>query len=209
LKWRKEFEVDKIVRAFDDEKEGGEMAAILRKESETGKIYTRGYDKEGRAMMYMRPGRENTMNETNNMRHLVFHIEKAVACSQKNGHGKICLVIDYDGFTLSKAPPMSTTRKTLDILQCHYCERMFRAYVCNPPFYFTSFWAVIKPFVDPITKQKVCFCSGKKGMMQIVDDMGGPDRAKHLEQCAGGVDDIRRYDYDEYLRLPFHMAFDE
>jgi hypothetical protein len=219
LAWRKEFQIDKIVSAFAPNKsltavvaqgEQPDFAAILTKETETGKIYTRGYDKDGRACMYMRPGRENTMNEENNMMHLAFQIEKAVACSQKNGHGKICLIIDYEGFTLSKAPPMSTTRRTLDMLQKHYAERMYRAYVCNPPLYFRSFWALIKPFVDPITKQKVCFCCGREGLQQIVDDMGGPEKAKlHLEKCAGGVEALRCFDNVEYLNLPLHVAFDE
>ncbi|KAG7358391.1 CRAL-TRIO domain containing protein [Nitzschia inconspicua] len=216
LAWRKEFQIDKIVNAFDKTKQSTarpdeiDFAAILTHETETGKIYARGYDKDGRACMYMRPGNENTMNEDNNMRHLAYQIEKAIACSNKNGHGKICLIIDYEGFTLSKAPPMSTTKKTLDMLQKHYAERMYRAYVCNPPLYFRSFWALIKPFVDPITKQKVCFCSGKKGLHQIVDDMGGPEKAKlHLEKCAGGVADLRAFDNIEYLNLPFNVAFDE
>jgi hypothetical protein len=48
LQWRKEFEVDKIIHAFDtkkdssnDDDEEEDMAAILLKENETGKIYTR------------------------------------------------------------------------------------------------------------------------------------------------------------------------
>ena len=56
LRWRKEFQVDKIVSALEDDakgtpKSGEDFAAILRKENETGKIYVRGYDKDGRAMM--------------------------------------------------------------------------------------------------------------------------------------------------------------
>jgi FMN-dependent NADH-azoreductase len=133
-----------------------------------------------------------------------------VACSNKNGHGKICLIIDYEGFQVSKAPPMSTTRRVLEILQRHYAERMYRAYVCNPPLYFRTFYAIIKPFVDPVTKQKVCFCSGKKGMEQIVDDMGGQEKAmRHLEKCAGGVEKLRPFDNVEYLNAPFNHAFDE
>jgi nicotinamidase-related amidase len=63
LQWRKEFEVDKIVRSLEnaDDDDGGndgndgesiitttDLATILRKENETGKIYVRGYDKDGR-----------------------------------------------------------------------------------------------------------------------------------------------------------------
>ncbi len=217
LQWRKEFQVEKIKRAFEGDDDGSssgdvsrEMADIISQENETGKIYIRGYDKDGRALMYMRPGRENTLNEGNNMRHLVFQLEKAIACSVKNGHGKICLVIDYAGFTLAKSPPMSTSKRTLEILQRHYCERMYRAYVCNPPFVFRSFWTVIKPFVDPVTKEKVCFCVGAKGYGKIVDDMGGPERAhRQLELCASGIETVREFDSKEYLSQPFNVAFDE
>ena len=187
-----------------------DLAGILRKENETGKIYVRGYDKDGRSLMYMRPGNENTGNENNNMRHLVFQIEKAVRCSNKNGFGKICLVIDYEGFHISKSPPMSTSKRTLEILQRHYCERLHRAYICNPPFVFRSFYTIIKPFVDPVTKQKVCFCVGHKGLQQIVDDVGGKSVAhKSLEKCCGGEGDVREFDSTEYMSLPLSTAFDE
>jgi hypothetical protein len=186
------------------------MAKIIEQENETGKIYARGYDKDGRAMMYMRPARENTNIEVNNMRHLVFQLEKTISCSNKNGQSKICLVIDYDGFRLRDAPPLSTSRYTLDILQKHYPERMYRAYVCNPPFIFRGFWAVTKPFVDPLTKEKICFCSGKAGMAKIVEDMGGVEQAKHLEPCAGGTDPLREFDTKEYLfKTPFDKTFNE
>ena len=105
---------------------------------------------------------------------------------------------------------MSTTKKVLEILQRHYAERMYRAYVCNPPLYFRTFYAIIRPFVDPDTKQKVCFCIGKQGMNQIVQDMGGTEKAmRHLEKCAGGVEKLRSFDNVEYLNAPFNHAFDE
>ena len=191
----------------NDDKE--DFAAMLRLESETGKIYVRGYDKDGRAMMYMRPGNENTMHETNNMRNLVFQIEKAVACSNKNGYSKICLVIDYEGFAISKTPSLSASKNTLTILQQHFCERMYKVYICNPPFVFRSFYAMIKPFVDPVTKQKVCWCVGKKGMEQIVSDVGGMEKAANqLEKCCGGSG-VRDFDSIEYNLLPLNIAFDE
>mmetsp|Transcript_57181 Transcript_57181/g.139397 ORF Transcript_57181/g.139397 Transcript_57181/m.139397 type:complete len:429 (+) Transcript_57181:250-1536(+) len=209
LKWRKDFRVHDIVHAFET---NNELSKVIHHENETGKIYVRGYDVDGRACLYLRPGRENTKfeSEYNNLAHMVFQLEKAVACSQKNGQGKICLIIDYEGFSMSQSPPMSTSKKTLDILQRHYCERMFRVYVCNPPLYFRTFWGIIKPLVDPVTKKKVCMCHGKAGMEQIVDDMGGPSKAsKHLEKCAGGTGKIKDFNVDEYLSLPMNVCFDE
>lgn len=137
LDWRQEFGVADIVQACS-ENPPNEMTPVIQKENETSKLYVRGYDKEGRALLYMRPAKENTHETSpiNNMRHLVWNLEKAIACSAKNGQSKVCIVIDYDQFQLRHAPPMSTSRYTLDILQKHYPERMHKAYICNPPFVF-------------------------------------------------------------------------
>jgi len=208
IAWRKEFGVTDLVQCF--ERNGNsELANVIRKENETGKMYVRGHDKEGRALLYMRPGKENTTDEESQLRHLVWQLEKAIACSKKKNMDKVCLLIDFDGFKMKQAPPMATCKKIIHILQAHYPERMYRAYVCNPPFIFRSLWAMIRPFVDPVTKQKVCFCNGKTGLAQIVEDMGGDDEAQHLEACAGGPEDKKPFDSKEYLALPFNTTFDE
>lgn len=73
LKWRKDFEVDIIRDCFSvkgtpqDTDRHKEMREILEKESETGKMYVRGYDKEGRSLQYMCQMRENTWNETSEL----------------------------------------------------------------------------------------------------------------------------------------------
>ena len=137
LKWREEFDVEGIKRCFDKtyiaglplerQKELNNLADIIAHENETGKIYCRGFDKQGRAILYLTPGRENSTHEWNNMRHLVYHLERAIACTRrKSGREKVCIVIGYEGFKLANAPPMSTTKHTLQILQGHYPERMYR-----------------------------------------------------------------------------------
>jgi hypothetical protein len=120
LKWRKEFRVEEVKSCFldkveeEEEKKDGadeeDLASIIRRENETGKLYLRGHDADGRAILYMRPGKENTKHEVDNMRHLVFHMEKAVACSASRGRSKLCIIIDYEGFQLRHAPPLSTSK---------------------------------------------------------------------------------------------------
>ena len=204
IAWRRAFEVEKIKHCFDPDGDE-EMRKIIEKENETGKIYCRGYDKDGRVAMYMRPHMENTKDEVNQMRHLVYNLERAIACTaHKSGREKINLVIDYRGFRLRDAPPLSTSRHTLDILQKHYPERMYRAYVCNPPSVFKAFWAVIKVFVDPVTKNKICFCSGKAGMETLAENFD----LTTVEPCAGGPEDIEPFDSKVYLSKPFYQTFD-
>ena len=199
-----------------DSKDHQIMREIIREENRTGKIYTRGYDREGRALFYMTPARENTNNELNNMRHLVWSLEKAIACTArrsveidttKKPLEKINLLIDYDAFKLSNAPPMSTTKYTLEILQKHYPERMKHAYLLNPPLVFRAFWALIKSFVDPITKEKIVFCSGTDGRTKLTNNV----TTKHkLEARSYGSDsNIRDFESSEYLSLPFNVGFDE
>jgi len=244
LHWRREFGVDDLVGCFEGGDSGGgngestannKLAATMEEENSTGKIYVRGYDREGRAFMYMRPGRENTMNAADNMKHLVWNIEKAVACTKRKSLEilssrrkqqqqqvpsdaagadqqmpleKINLVIDYAGFRLRDAPPLSTSKHTLDILQKHYPERMHRAYVLHPPLYFKTFWSVIKPFVDPLTKKKIVMVSNDAAMRELTDAVG-PANLNKMEPVAGGPEPVRDFDSREYLHLPFDHCFDE
>ena len=200
LQWRKEFEVDKIVN--------GEFDELMSIENATGKMYTRGYVREGSAVMYMKPGLENTNSETDQMRHLVYILERAIAATSKHSNGKqekICILIDFEQFSAWNSPPMSTTRHTLTILQDHYPERMKRAFICNPPAYFKIFWSLAQPFIDPVTKEKVVFCSGTAAMervMDLVEDM------HKVEPCAGGTAELK-FNSSEFIKLDFHKTFDE
>jgi CRAL/TRIO domain len=203
IRWRATFGVERMHEWLD----------ILRRENGSGKIYVRGYDAQGRAYMYMRPARQNTCNEHEQMQHLVWNLEKAIACTRrksvelgaKRPLEKINLVIDYHGFTLRNAPSMSASKYTLDILQKYYPERMYRAYCVNAPRVFQTFFTLIKAFIDPATKEKIVFvttddCSKLVSITERVDK---------LEPEVGGPPDAREFDSNEYLSLPFDVSFDE
>eukprot|EP00986_Skeletonema_menzelii_P002367 scaffold647_cov150-Skeletonema_menzelii.AAC.14 len=217
IQWRQEFCVEDIKRCFRDrnnpdlpiekQKELNNLAEVIAKENETGKIYIRGYDKEGRAVLYLTPGRENSRCEIDNMRHLVYHLERAIACTRhKSGRQKVCIVIGYQGFRIENAPPMSVVKHTLQILQGHYPERMFRAYICDPPLVFRVFWNVIKHFVDPATLEKIAFCTGKEGKALLERDFD----TNTTERQAGGRKTLRKFCSREFLYdTPHHCTFDE
>jgi hypothetical protein len=156
----------------------------------------------------MRPQRENTMDIENNMRNLVYHLERAVGSTQHQSNGtleKINIVIDYDGFTLRKAPSMKSTMYTLEILQAHYCERLHRAYMCNTPAIFRIFWRMVQPFIDPSTKERIVFCNGPEGKAAVLEQQ--PDLSQ-LEECAFGKLSSKDFDHNVYLQeIPFHQPF--
>ena len=68
---------------------------------------------------------------------------------------------------------------------------------------------MIRPFIDPTTKEKIVFCHGKKGLEQIAQDVGPTNKDRYLEKCAGGVKDLPPVESKEYLSLPFDLAYGE
>jgi hypothetical protein len=82
---------------------------------------------------------------------------------------------------------------------------MFHAYVLNPPMVFRTFWMIVRPFVDPVTKEKIVFCTGK-GMEKLTSKV---ERVDKLEKCSGGNTEVRDFDSSEYMNLPFTTTFDE
>jgi len=205
LAWRRDFEVEKIKNCFTPTGDIT-MRKIIAQENETGKIYARGYDKDGRAILYLHPGLENSNNEMNNMRHLVYSLERAIAATaKKSGREKFNIVISYKGFKLKNAPAISVVRHTVDILQNHYPERMYRAYVCDPPLVFRTFWSIVKPFIDPVTRDKLQFCHGKAGRHVLMDRFD----LETTERCACGTRELRAFNSTEYLNAPLWKTFDE
>ena len=164
-------------------------------EGASGKQYIAGRDKQGRNVLVMRPGRENTREHAGNIRFLVYTLERAtwrdspaedppLGSYVDHASEKLVILIDFTGWTLATAPPMKTSRETLSILQDHFPERLAVAVCYNPPWIFAVFWKAISPFIDPETYRKIRFVNPKRQKemrrmrqmfrMEVIDaDMGG------------------------------------
>ena len=200
LVWRKEYGVDKIV--------SGEMKELIDFENASGKLYARGFDKEGCALLYLKPGLENSDSADGQIMHAVYVLERAIAATHRNTNGKeekINIIVDLVKFSLLNSHPLSTRKRFLAILQDHYPERLKRAFVCNPPTIFKAFYALAQPFMDPVTKDKVRMCSGEKAIEKVRSLMGDVTK---LEECAGGSC-TRTYVSKEWLESDFDVTFDE
>ena len=58
------------------------------------------------------------------------------------GVGKMTWLIDFEGYSLRNAPPISVALKTLNVLQNHYPERLGLAVCYHPPRLFSLTWKV-------------------------------------------------------------------
>ncbi|KAG9098366.1 hypothetical protein FRC06_006485 [Ceratobasidium sp. 370] len=163
LEWRREFKPDLI------------PPEEVRIESETGKIILNGFDVDGRPILYMRPGRENTETSPRQIRHLIFCLERAIDFMPPNQDSMV-IIVDYKSTTLRTNPSISVARKVLHVLQQHYVERLGRAIVVNLPALLNFFYKGISPFLDPVTRDKMRFNPNLPELVpvsQLDKDLGG------------------------------------
>ncbi|THH08719.1 hypothetical protein EW146_g8901 [Bondarzewia mesenterica] len=152
LEWRREFKPDLIPPdelllnyAWRRDAEQGHNSSILN-----------GFDVDGRPIIYMRPGRENTETSPRQLRHLVWVLERAKDLMPP-GQESLMIIVDYKSTTLRTNPSISIARKVLTILQQHYVETLGRAIVVNLPILLSFFYKGIAPFLDPVTRDKMRF----------------------------------------------------
>ncbi|KAF8641166.1 hypothetical protein AX17_000801 [Amanita inopinata Kibby_2008] len=163
IEWRRDFKPELIP---PDE---------VKVESETGKIILNGFDNDGRPIIYMRPGRENTETSPRQLRHLVWWLERAKDLMPP-GQESLVIIVDYKSCTLRTNPSISVARKVLNILQQHYVETLGRALVVNLPMLLTFFYKGISPFLDPVTRDKMRF---NPDLTQLIP-------SSHLDSDFGG-----------------------
>lgn len=153
LKWRREYKPEEIE---------GEKLSL---EASTGKMFRRGFDSIGRPAIYMTPSRENSTDYVKNVQLLVYTIEQAIASMGENVE-QMVWVIDFGEYSNRHATPLSVAREILDILSNQYPERLGAALLISAPFIFSVFFTAVKPFIHPVTRQKIHFV-GKSNQEQV------------------------------------------
>ncbi|KAF7022261.1 hypothetical protein CFC21_035066 [Triticum aestivum] len=163
-------------------------------EAETGKIYRADYkDKLGRTVLVLRPGLENTTSGKEQIKYLVYSLEKAIM-NLTDDQEKMVWMIDFQGWTMGSTP-LKVTRETVSVLQDCYPERLGLAILYNPPRLFESFYKIVKPFLDHETSKKVKFVySNDKESQKIMAEVFDMDK---LDSAFGGRN-LATFEYSSY-----------
>jgi len=67
LRWRGEVEPHKIT-----------ASDVLPELKNTGKFYRNGFDRYGRPVLYMKPGKDNTSEPKTKLKHVLYNLEKCI-----------------------------------------------------------------------------------------------------------------------------------
>ncbi|OCK80719.1 CRAL/TRIO domain protein [Lepidopterella palustris CBS 459.81] len=144
LVWRREYGI------------AGFTADYISPENVTGKQVIFGFDNEGRPCLYLNPNKQNTKQSERQIHHLVFMLERVIELMAP-GQETEALLINFKESSARSNPSVGTGKHVLNILQNHYPERLGRALITHLPWYVTTFFKLISPFIDPVTKSKMKF----------------------------------------------------
>ena len=73
------------------------------------------------------------------------------------GQENAALIINFKGTGGGKIPTVAQARAVLNILQTHNPERLGKALISELPWYVNTFFKLISPFIDPVTREKMNF----------------------------------------------------
>lgn len=183
LAWRATYKPEKI--RWED----------VAKEAETGKVFRgNAVDKQGRAVLVMRPAKQNTTSREGQIKQLVYSMENAIL-NLPAGQEEMVWLVDFKGWSVNMALSVKLAQEASYVLQRHYPERLGVGILLNPPHIFEAFWQVVKPFLDTRTARKVKFVySNDAASMKLLSELFD---SKQLEELLREDN----FNLEEYSRL--------
>ncbi|GAM90587.1 hypothetical protein ANO11243_086320 [Dothideomycetidae sp. 11243] len=163
LSWRREYGADTFT------------ADYISPENETGKQLVMGWDNDGRPCLYLSVGKQNTKMSDRQIHHLSFMLDRTLDMLPP-GQETNCLVINFKGAASGTIPTVGQARAVLNILQNHNPERLGKALISELPWYVSTFFKLISPFIDPVTREKMKFQPNNKDFIpveQLWNEYGG------------------------------------
>ncbi len=195
----KEAQIAKKYRSYISQDLASQMAVV------------RGHDKDERAMILIFPRvSADSYSDEAFIITILYTMERAIACTEalsKGRHEKIIAVLYFAHFHFSHSPSLTAVKKLASILQHRYPERLKNLVVIDPPFWIRAMYSLVKPFLDPDTRQKFILASGDKGKQQVLSNLIDIDQAMPFMLPGGRLSDP--VDVDRYTsQVPFHCLYD-
>jgi len=141
----------------------------VRVELASRKGYPHGLDRCGRPVLWAFAARhdKHTRDAEETVKLILYCLEKTIRNGEENGAEQVCLVFDLSGFS-SKSMDYEVTKRLFLLLANYYPERLGQVLLLNAPSVFGAFWRIIRPYIDPVTFEKIQFVS-KEALREFID----------------------------------------
>lgn len=179
-----------------------------------GSLFLRGYDKKNCVVYHIKVAgaKQEMFHPVDFVRSHVYLGDRASACTERrsgNVEEHWTTVIDYHGYgLLSLNPPLRVAKDLVTCLQDHFPERLNKIYLVDAPLLFRGFWNLIKPFIDPVTKAKLVFVTGKDQKEKMFSDVIDTNQAMPFMIPEGSLTepvDMKKFLYE----TPYEYAYGE
>lgn len=147
LKWRKENDVINF-ESYE-----------IKNEVESKKSYISGIDKKGHPVIYVFARRHDKYSRDVDeiTRFIIWTINSALKQSIPEQE-QVIIVFDLTNFGLNSMD-YEAVKILIAILAHNYPEILATVHIVNNPWLFNACWAIIRPWIDPVTAEKVNFTS--------------------------------------------------
>lgn len=150
--WRVENDVDNIANEISK----------FQKEMDAGKFVVEGYDLTGRPTIFIYAKKHNKNDrDLDQMRLLIIYTMETVLKRTNPAEERMVICFDLTGFKLS-CMDYDMVKLLIRILEFNYPETLSTSLIINAPFMFYACWAVIRPWLDPVTAAKISFINSDK-----------------------------------------------
>ena len=144
-KWREQYGADTVT--LEDCGEYGRRRVV----------FVHGRDKKGRPVVNTIAGRHPAYDrDLDEVRRFMLFVFNSVLAEADPATEQIVAISDLTAFTLSNMD-YELTKIFFHVLQTFYPETLAQVLIVNAPFVFYACWAIIKPWLDPVTAEKFQF----------------------------------------------------
>lgn len=112
-----------------------------------------------------------------------------------NPDGKMDVLFDIRGMTWANFD-VAGLKSCFTLLAQAFPERIHKIYMLDAPYMFDMIWKIVKPFVDPVSREKVEFLHGDKGVETLKDAIG----EEYLPREVTGLDTHPPLPIDQAMR---------
>lgn len=175
----------------NEEKLYKKLRSGIKNELMDGKHYIRGSDQDNGALFVIFPHRYSSFDPEWYLLGKLYNIERAIAYTERKSKGKvekINVLFDYSQYTYKNQPPLDLIKQLMSCLSDHYPERLRFLFFIDTPMRFRAFWNLLKPFIDPVTRNKIQFVTGDAQKLQKFRGLISEDQAMAMTNCVFGMD---------------------
>lgn len=164
IEWRVENQADTI----------NDQVATFETELKSQKVRSAGPDHNGRPAVFVYARRHNKNNrDLDQIRQLIIYLIENTLKLAKPNEERLLICFDLSGFSYS-CMDYDAVKLLVNILQFNYPDILEVALVINAPFIFYACWAIIRPWLDPVTASKVNF-TNKEDLSKYFPEGSVPD----------------------------------